>query len=83
MQNRIADINSSSRCMLDKDIIDQFSLQYFLLKPIPCIYRKQLSNRNIITYFIHRQKDAPEIFCVMTKYVGSVDPKLRMNVTLS
>lgn len=43
VQNLIADINSSSRCMLYSNIIDHFSLQYYLVKPIPCIYKKQLS----------------------------------------
>lgn len=43
MQNFFADINSSSRCMLYRNIIDYFSLQYYLVKPIPCIYKKKTS----------------------------------------
>lgn len=29
--------NSSSRCMLHRNIIEHFLQQYYLVKPIPCI----------------------------------------------
>lgn len=42
MQNFLADINSSSICMLYRNIIEYFSLQYYLVKPIPYL-QKDLS----------------------------------------
>lgn len=41
-QNLVEQINSSSRCHLYKHIIIHFSLQYYLEKSIPKIYKKQI-----------------------------------------
>lgn len=41
-QNLVEQINSSSRCHLYKHIIVHFSLQYYLEKSIPKIYKKQI-----------------------------------------
>lgn len=56
VQNLIPEINSSSRYMLYSNIIDQFLLQYYLVKPIPCIYKKQISKIRMSSHHMLPQK---------------------------
>lgn len=84
VQNLIADINSSSRCMLYRNIIDLFHFNiirwnYFrVLTKTTVVSKIRISSLNLAI-----DMDDIEIFWVIPEYVNFADPKLRMSITLS
>lgn len=84
VQNLIADINSSSRCMLYRNIIDLFHFNiirwnlFRVLTKTTVVSKIRISSLNLAI-----DMDDIEIFWVIPEYVNFADPKLRMSITLS
>lgn len=84
VQNLIADINSSSRCMLYTNIIDLFHFNiirwnlFRVLTKTTVVSKIRISSLNLAI-----DMDDIEIFWVIPEYVNFADPKLRMSITLS
>ena len=63
VQNLLEQISCSSKCIIYKHVIEHFSLQYYLCKPIPYVYKKHISRIRLSSHNLEietgRHKNTP------------------------
>ena len=79
----MADINGSPKGMFYKHVVDHFTLQIYLWKTIPSLYKKQISRVKLASHNLAILKvDDIKIYAEVKDYVNFVNPALKMRSIL-
>jgi hypothetical protein len=56
VQNLVEQISFPSKCTIYKHVLEHFSLQYYLCKPIPYLYKKHISRIRLSLHNLEIEK---------------------------